>query len=99
MRVLVAEDRPRMARLLERALRNEGHSVVLAYNGEQALISGRSPDLDVILLDVMLPVMDGFAVLRNLRAETSQHPNNHADGARCNGLMWCEAWIWALMII
>ena len=63
-----------MARLLERALRNEGHSVVLAYNGEQALISGRSPDLDVILLDVMLPVMDGFAVLRNLRAEHLSTP-------------------------
>jgi DNA-binding response OmpR family regulator len=69
MRVLVVEDRPRMARLFERALISEGHTVVLAFDGEQALTYGRSPDLDVILLDVMLPVMDGFAVIRTLRAE------------------------------
>ena len=65
----MVEDRPRMARLFERALISEGHSVVLAFDGEQALTYGRSPDLDVILLDVMLPVMDGFAVIRTLRAE------------------------------
>jgi DNA-binding response OmpR family regulator len=63
-----------MARLLERALRSEGHSVVLAFDGEQAMIRGRSPDLDVILLDVMLPVMDGFSVIRNLRAEQLTTP-------------------------
>jgi DNA-binding response OmpR family regulator len=74
MRVLVVEDRPRMARLFERALLSEGHSVVLAFDGEQALTYGRSPDLDVILLDVMLPVMDGFAVIRKLRAEQLTTP-------------------------
>jgi DNA-binding response OmpR family regulator len=63
-----------MARLLERALRSEGHSVVLAHDGEQALVSGRSQDLDVILLDVMLPRMDGFAVIKNLRAENFTTP-------------------------
>jgi DNA-binding response OmpR family regulator len=63
-----------MARLLERALRSEGHSVVLAFDGEQALASGRSQDVDVILLDVMLPRMDGFAVLKNLRAENLTTP-------------------------
>jgi DNA-binding response OmpR family regulator len=74
MRVLVVEDRPRMARLFERALISEGHSVVLAFDGEQAVAYGRSPDLDVILLDVMLPVMDGFAVIRTLRAERLTTP-------------------------
>jgi DNA-binding response OmpR family regulator len=74
VRVLVVEDRPRMARLLERALKSEGHSVVLAFDGEQALALGRSQDLDVILLDVMLPRMDGFAVIRNLRAEKFTTP-------------------------
>jgi DNA-binding response OmpR family regulator len=59
---------------LERALKTEGHSVVLAFDGEQALASGRSQDLDVILLDVMLPRMDGFAVIRNLRAEKLTTP-------------------------
>lgn len=69
MRVLVAEDRPRMARLLERALCREGHTVTLAFDGEQAIASGRSEDLDVILLDVEFPLVDGFTVLRMLRAE------------------------------
>jgi DNA-binding response OmpR family regulator len=68
MRVLLAEDRPRMARLLERALRREGHSVLLACDGEQALTMGRSEDLDVIILDVMLPRVDGFTVIKTLRA-------------------------------
>jgi DNA-binding response OmpR family regulator len=74
MRVLVVEDRPRMARLLERALRSEGHSVVVALDGEQALACGRSPDVDVILLDVAIPLIDGFTVMRNLRAERLTTP-------------------------
>jgi DNA-binding response OmpR family regulator len=63
-----------MARLLERALKTEGHSVTLAFDGEQALVSGRSHDLDVILLDVMLPRLDGFSVIQNLRAEKFTTP-------------------------
>jgi len=74
MKVLVVEDRPRMARLLERALRSEGHSVVLALDGEQAMVHGRSPDLDVILLDVALPMIDGFTVIQSLRAERLTTP-------------------------
>jgi DNA-binding response OmpR family regulator len=63
-----------MAKLLERALYNEGHSVVLAYDGRAALEMGRSADYDVILLDVMLPFMDGFTVLKTLRAERCHTP-------------------------
>jgi DNA-binding response OmpR family regulator len=74
MRVLVAEDKPRMATLLQRALYNEGHSVTLAYDGRAALELGRSPDYDVILLDVMLPFIDGFAVLKALRSERCHTP-------------------------
>jgi DNA-binding response OmpR family regulator len=74
MHILVVEDRPRMARLLDRTLRREGHTVTLAFDGEQAIEYGRSPDLDVILLDVALPVLDGFAVLRTLRAERFTTP-------------------------
>lgn len=69
MRVLLAEDKPRMANLLERALYNEGHSVTLAYDGQAALDMARRPNYDVILLDVMLPYMDGFTVLKTLRSE------------------------------
>jgi DNA-binding response OmpR family regulator len=63
-----------MARLLERALRSEGHSVTLAFDGEQAIACGRSQSIDVILLDVTLPIMDGFAVLRSLRSDQLTTP-------------------------
>jgi DNA-binding response OmpR family regulator len=74
MRVLVAEDKPRMARLLQRTLQNEGYSVALAFDGEEALNIGISGGLDVIVLDVMLPRRDGFDVIRNLRAAKSMVP-------------------------
>src|SRR3984957_6776268 len=74
MRVLVAEDKPRMARLLQRTLESEGYSVTLAFNGEEALNIGMSGGLDVIVLDVMLPGRDGFDVIRNLRAAKSMVP-------------------------
>jgi DNA-binding response OmpR family regulator len=68
MRVLVAEDKPQMARLLQRALMSEGYSVSLASDGEQALSIGLLGGLDVIVLDVMLPRRSGFDVIRSLRA-------------------------------
>src|SRR5580698_3417408 len=74
MRVLVAEDKPRMARLLQRTLQGEGYSVALAFDGEEALNIGISGGLDVIVLDVMLPGRDGFDVIRNLRAAKSMVP-------------------------
>src|SRR5215467_7159098 len=74
MRVLVAEDKPRMARLLRRALESEGYTVALAFDGEQALSMGMSGGLDVIVLDVMLPRRDGFDVIRNLRASKQTVP-------------------------
>jgi DNA-binding response OmpR family regulator len=55
MKVLMAEDKPRMADLLERALRRAGHAVLLAHDGQEALDLGRSGECDVILLDLMLP--------------------------------------------
>lgn len=74
MQILVAEDRPRMARLLERTLRREGHTVSIALTGEQALDYARSEELDVILLDVVLPGIDGFTVLKTLRFEKCPTP-------------------------
>jgi DNA-binding response OmpR family regulator len=74
MRVLVAEDKPRMARFLQRSLESEGYSVALAFDGEEALNIGISGGLDVIVLDVMLPRRDGFDVIRNLRAAKSTVP-------------------------
>ena len=67
MRVLIAEDRRSLAGHLGRALESEGYSVTLAYDGEEALRLGKTDAYDVMLLDVMLPRIDGFTVIRKLR--------------------------------
>jgi two-component system response regulator MprA len=69
MRILVAEDKRSFAGHLGRALENEGHTISLAYDGEQALRLGRTAAFDLLLLDVMLPRMDGFTVIRKLRED------------------------------
>jgi DNA-binding response OmpR family regulator len=74
MRVLVAEGKPRMARILERALDSAGYSVSLASDGDQALTMGLCDGFDVIILDVMLPRQDGFEVIRRLRAANRNTP-------------------------
>jgi len=68
MRVLVVEDEPKMAELLARGLREEGHAADVAGTGEDALWMARAVDYDAIVLDVMLPGADGFATCRELRA-------------------------------
>jgi DNA-binding response OmpR family regulator len=74
MRVLVAEDKARMARFLQRALQSEGYAVELAFDGEQALCMGLNGGVDLMVLDVMLPRRDGFDVIRNLRAAKQMLP-------------------------
>ena len=74
MRVLVAEDKPRLANLLRRALQREGYAVELAFDGEQALSIGMMGGLDALVLDVMLPRRDGFDVIRCLRAARQMTP-------------------------
>src|SRR5262249_11592273 len=74
MRVLVAEDKPRMAHYLQRALQSEGYSVELAFDGEEALSRALSGGLDLMVLDIMLPRRDGFDVIRNLRAAKQTMP-------------------------
>jgi two-component system, OmpR family, response regulator len=67
MRILVVEDEPAMAGLLQRALEKEGHAVDLATNGTDALWSATEVDYDAIVLDAMIPAPDGFEVCRQLR--------------------------------
>jgi two-component system OmpR family response regulator len=68
MRALVVEDGSKMAALLRRGLQEEGFAVDVAGNGEDGAWFGTENDYDVILLDVMLPDVDGFEVCRRLRA-------------------------------
>jgi two-component system OmpR family response regulator len=67
MRLLVVEDEKKMAGLLARGLKEEGHAVDLAGRGEDALWMARAVPYDAIVLDVMLPGLDGFATCRQLR--------------------------------
>jgi two-component system OmpR family response regulator len=69
MRVLVVEDEPRMAGLIQRGLVKEGLSADVAANGEDALWMARAHDYDAIVLDVMLPAMNGFEICRRLRLD------------------------------
>ena len=69
MQVLVVEDKRSLAGHLGRALAGEGYAVTLAYDGEEALRLGRTDRFDLIVLDIMLPRMDGFTVIRKLREE------------------------------
>lgn len=68
MRVLVVEDEVKMARALRRGLEQEGYAVDTAADGEEGLFHGMENPYDVIVLDVMLPKLDGFEVCRRLRA-------------------------------
>ena len=67
MRLLVVEDEVKMAGLLKRALEEEGYAVDVAGRGEDALWFGTENPYDAIVLDVMLPDLDGFEVSRRLR--------------------------------
>jgi len=74
MRLLVVEDELEMAELLRKGLEEENHRVVSATDGREALELARTYDFDAIVLDVMLPVMDGYAVTRWLRKSERQTP-------------------------
>jgi two-component system OmpR family response regulator len=65
---LVVEDEPRMATLLARGLREEGYAVDVAHDGTDGLWLATEGDYDAIVLDVMLPEIDGLDVCRRLRA-------------------------------
>jgi len=67
MRILIVEDEPDLLASLAQALREEGYAVDTADNGADGLFNAQSYDYDAIVLDVMLPKMDGWEVLKRLR--------------------------------
>lgn len=67
MRILVIEDEPDLLASLAQALREEGYAVDTANNGDDGLFNAEGTDYDAIVLDVMLPGLDGWEVLRRLR--------------------------------
>jgi DNA-binding response OmpR family regulator len=74
MRILVVEDEPSMAELIHSALTDEGHQVALANRGDDGLSLGKTGQFELIVLDLMLPGMDGFTVSEGLRKARVQTP-------------------------
>ena len=93
MRLLVVEDEVRMAHALRRGLAADGYDVDIAATGPAGLVAAREGEYDAVLLDVMLPGLSGYDVVRNLRAEENwvpvlmlsakDGPHDQADGLDC----------------
>ena len=82
MRVLIVEDDPGIGELLVDDLTDEGYAVDWARHGDEALSLLASFAFDLVVLDVMLPGRDGFAITRELRSPQKPRAHPHAHGAR-----------------
>jgi two-component system copper resistance phosphate regulon response regulator CusR len=69
MRILLVEDEPRVARFIAKGLREQSYAVDIASDGAAALYKAEIDDYDLIVLDVMIPLRDGFDVCRELRRQ------------------------------
>jgi heavy metal response regulator len=74
MRILVVEDEHKLAAVVRRGLEEHGYAVDVAYDGADALAMARAEPYDVIVLDIMLPGIDGITVCQRLRAERRNMP-------------------------
>lgn len=74
MQILIVEDDQRLARQLKKGLDEQGHVVTLAFDGVAGLEAARQERFDVLVLDVMLPRMDGFQLVKRLRSAGSKTP-------------------------
>jgi DNA-binding response OmpR family regulator len=74
MRVLIVEDERKMAELLKRGLEEENHSVSVVFDGRSGFELASSSEFDAIILDLMLPGMDGFEVAHRLRKDHNPTP-------------------------
>lgn len=74
MRILVADDEPEMTMVLEALLKREHYSVDVVYNGQDALDYGLAENYDCIVLDIMMPKLDGIQALQTLRSKNISTP-------------------------
>ncbi len=74
MRILVVEDEKKVASFIERGLTEEGFEVEVAYDGEEGVAKAESSTFDLILMDVMLPKMDGIAAIKEIREKQLKTP-------------------------
>lgn len=74
MKILVVEDEQRLARLLKKGLEENAFAVDVCHDGEEGLYMAETSPYDAMVLDVMMPKMDGFTLLRNLRERNIKTP-------------------------
>jgi len=74
MRILIVEDEKKLASFIRRGLKERNYAVDIAYDGDEGLFLAESNPYDVIILDVMLPLKDGFSICRQLRKEKIEAP-------------------------
>ena len=74
MRLLIIEDEKKVAGFIKKGLEEETYVVDVAYDGEEGLLLAQQGEYDLIILDLMLPVIDGLEVLSRLRAEKNDVP-------------------------
>lgn len=74
MRILLVEDEPRVAAFVAKGLREQAYAIDIARDGEEALYFAAVNAYDLLILDVMLPVKDGYAVCRELRRAGARTP-------------------------
>ena len=74
MKLLIVEDETHMADLLRKGLTEEGHNAICAYDGAEGLDLAKNYEFDVIILDVMMPKLNGYDVAKRLRAEKIRTP-------------------------
>ncbi len=74
MRILVVEDESKVSTFIQRGLEEEGFTVDVAFDGEEGVKKAESQPFDLILMDLMLPKMDGLAAIRYLRENDIQTP-------------------------
>ncbi|MDF1499602.1 MAG: response regulator [Anaerolineales bacterium] len=74
VRILIVDDEPDTVGLIEITLKPAGYLIEKAFNGEDALERIRSESYDLLLLDIMMPEVDGFEIIETLRAESAPLP-------------------------
>ena len=92
-KILIVEDELPIAKVLSMKLAHEGYEVDVAYEGQECLDKARSQPYDLIVLDLIMPVLDGFAVLESLKKEGIKSPviiasnlSQPGDAQRCQDL-------------
>ena len=71
----MVEDEQRLSNIIKKGLLEEGYAVDVAYDGEEGQYLAESEEYDLIILDIMLPKMDGLEILRQLRDKHPEKPN------------------------